>query len=101
MENKSIPFTDELEGYLSQTIQRAIIQDEALARARQRTSELKTKSELVRRVIENNAPVALDLEECKKLIAYLMADNELIWNEHCICYLKGLTDGIEIRKTVG
>ena len=101
MENKSIPFADELEGYLSQTIQRAIIRDEALARARQRSSELKNESELVRRVIENNEPVALDLEECKKLIAYLLADNELIWNEHRICYFKGLTDGIEIRKTVG
>ena len=101
MENKPIPFTDEFESYLSQTIHRAAIQDEALARARQRTSELKNKSEMIRRVIENNEPVALDLEECKKLLAYLMADNELIWNEHRICYLKGLTDGIEIRKTVG
>lgn len=101
MENELLTFTDELEGYLSQTIHRAVIQDESLARVRKRTSELKSKSELVRRVIENNEPIALDLEECKKLIAYLMADNELIWNEHRICYLKGLTDGIEIRNTVG
>lgn len=101
MNSTPVPFDGEFESYLSQIIQRAAAQDEELAKAGKRTSELKGKSDTVRRMIENNEPSSLTIEECEALIKYLAADNDLVWNEHRICYLKGLTDGIQMEKTVG
>lgn len=52
-------------------------------------------------MIDSEKAAPLTLEECKVLVEYLLAENEVILNQYRICYLKGLRDGITVNRIVG
>ena len=103
MENQSSSslFTDALdfESYLSETVMRAEKHDNALKAAKQRVSECKNRIPKLTQVLDLEKPAELSLDECKVLIEYLLADNILAMEECRICYLRGVVDGIETKKT--
>ena len=81
-ENCSIKlFESDLESMLSQVIAKA------------RSRELNA-------VLDLEKPSALTEEECELLIQYLLAENNVVLEEYRICYMRGLMDGMEIKKTV-
>lgn len=45
-------------------------------------------------------PASLTEEECKLLIKYLLAENNVVLEEYRICYMRGLMDGMKIKKIV-
>ena len=51
-------------------------------------------------VLDLEKPSALTEEECELLIQYLLAENNVVLEEYRICYMRGLMDGMEIKKTV-
>lgn len=89
----------DLESYLSQTIMQAGRTDEALKAAKQRVSECKNRIPKLTQVLDLEQPSELSLEDCKVLIEYLLANNRLAVEECRICYMRGLVDGIETKKT--
>lgn len=89
----------DLESYLSQTITQAGKTDEALKAAKQRVSECKNRIPKLTKVLDLENPAELSIDECKVLIEYLLADNRLAVEECRICYMRGLVDGIEAKKT--
>ena len=81
-ENCSIKlFESDLESMLSQV----------LAKARSRDEKLKAAKEKAASLTE---------EECKLLIKYLLAENNVVLEEYRICYMRGLMDGMKIKKIV-
>ena len=62
--------------------------------------ELKHQNEKLNAVLDLEKPSALTEEECKLLIQYLLAENNVVLEEYRICYMRGLMDGMEIKKIV-
>lgn len=89
----------DLESYLSETVMQAGRNDEALKAAKLRVSECKNRIPKLTQVLDLEKPAELSLEECKVLIEYLLANNNLALEECRICYMRGLVDGIETKKT--
>lgn len=91
-------FNSDLESYLSKTITQAGKNDEELKAAKQRVSECENRIPKLTKVLDLENPAKLSIEECKVLIEYLLADNRLAVEECRICYMRGLVDGIEMKK---
>lgn len=89
----------DLESYLSETVMQAGRNDEALKAAKQRVSEYKNQIPKLTQVLDLEKPAELSIEDCKVLIEYLLANNNLAMEECRICYMRGLVDGIETKKT--
>lgn len=89
----------DLESYLSETVMQASRNDEALKAAKQRVSECKNQIPKLTQVLDLEKPAELSIEDCKVLIEYLLANNTLALEECRICYMRGLVDGIEAKKT--
>lgn len=89
----------DLESYLSETVMQAGKNDEALKAAKQRVSECKNQIPKLTQVLDLEKPAELSIEDCKVLIEYLLANNNLALEECRICYMRGLVDGIETKKT--
>ena len=89
----------DLESYLSETLMQAGRNDEALKAAKQRVSECKNQIPKLTQVLDLEKPAELSIEDCKVLIEYLLANNNLAMEECRICYMRGLVDGIETKKT--
>lgn len=89
----------DLESYLSETVMQAGRNDEALKAAKQRVSECKNQIPKLTQVLDLEKPAELSIEDCKVLIEYLLANNNLALEECRICYMRGLVDGIETKKT--
>ena len=81
-------FESDLESMLSQVIAKARSRDEKLKAAKEKA------------VLDLEKPSALTEEECKLLIQYLLAENNVVLEEYRICYMRGLMDGMEIKKIV-
>ena len=90
-------FGDDFESRLAQLLARASEKDPALKEAKEKTRELKHRNKKVFQLLDSETPSALSEEECKILAEYLMADNNRIWQEFRICYMQGLSDGIQIK----
>ena len=101
-ENCSIKlFESDLESMLSQVIAKARSRDEKLKAAKEKAAvELKHQNEKLNAVLDLEKPSALTEEECKLLIQYLLAENNVVLEEYRICYMRGLMDGMEIKKIV-
>ena len=98
-ENCSIKlFESDLESMLSQVLAKARSRDEKLKAAKEKAVELKHQNEKLNAVLDQ--PSALTEEECKLLIQYLLAENNVVLEEYRICYMRGLMDGMEIKKIV-
>lgn len=97
--NYTHAFGENLDDYLSQAISTASNKENALKKAKTETSNLKLKNPKIRKILDCEQAAPLTLEECQELIAYLIADNSAILEEHKICYMRGLIDGIEMKKT--
>lgn len=89
----------DLESYLSETVMQAGRNDEALKTAKQRVSECKNQIPKLTQVLDLEKPAELSVDDCKVLIEYLLANNNLAMEECRICYMRGLVDGIETKKT--
>lgn len=89
----------DLESYLSESVMQAGRNDEALKAAKQRVSECKNQIPKLTQVLDLEKPAELSIEDCKVLIEYLLANNNLAMEECRICYMRGLVDGIETKKT--
>lgn len=89
----------DLESYLSEMVMQAGRNDEALKAAKQRVSECKNQIPKLTQVLDLEKPAELSIEDCKVLIEYLLANNNLAMEECRICYMRGLVDGIETKKT--
>ncbi len=89
----------DLESYLSETVMQAGRNDEALKTAKQRVSECKNQIPKLTQVLDLEKPAELSIDDCKVLIEYLLANNNLAMEECRICYIRGLVDGIETKKT--
>jgi len=88
----------DLESYLSETVMQAGRNDKALKAAKQRVSECKNQIPKLTQVLDLEKPAELSIEDCKVLIEYLLANNNLAMEECRICYMRGLVDGIETKK---
>ena len=88
----------DLESYLSETVVKAGRNDEAYKEAKQRVSECKNRIPKLTQVLDLEKPAELSLDDCKVLIEYLLANNRLAVEECCLCYMRGLVDGIETKK---
>lgn len=97
-QNVSTFYTDDLEGYLSETVARAEKHDEALRAARRRVSACKDRIPKLMQVLDAKKPVELSLDECSGFVEYLHADSSLAAEECRICYMRGLMDGVEMKK---
>ena len=73
--------------------------DEKLKAAMKRVSECKNQIPKLTELLDFEKPTAISIEECKILIEYLIANNTLALEECRICYMRGLVDGIETKKT--
>ena len=69
-------------------------------RDREKAVELKHQNEKLNAVLDLGKPSALTEEECKLLSQYLLAENNVVLEEYRICYMRGLMDGMEIKKIV-
>lgn len=102
-ENCSIKlFESDLESMLSQVIAKARSRDEKLkaAKEKEKAAKIKHQNEKLNAVLDLEKPSALTEEECELLIQYLLAENNVVLEEYRICYMRGLMDGMEIKKTV-
>lgn len=98
-ENCSIKlFESDLESMLSQVLAKARSRDEKLKAAKEKAVELKHQNEKLNAVLDLEKPSALTEEECKLLIQYLLAENNVVLEEYRICYMRGLMDGMEIKN---
>lgn len=93
-------FESDLESMLSQVLAKARSRDEKLKAAKEKSARLKHQNEKLNAVLDLEKPSALTEEECELLIQYLLAENNVVLEEYRICYMRGLTDGIEIKKIV-
>ena len=93
-------FESDLESMLSQVLAKARSRDEKLKAAKEKAVELKHQNEKLNAVLDLEKPSALTEEECKLLIQYLLAENNVVLEEYRICYMRGLMDGMEIKKIV-
>lgn len=99
--NNSIElFESDLESMLSQVIAKACSRDEKLRAAKKKAAKLKHQNEKLNAVLDLEIPSALTKEECELLIRYLLAENNVVLEEYRICYMRGLMDGMEIKKIV-
>lgn len=100
-ENCSIKlFESDLESMLSQVLAKACSRDEKLKAAKEKAARLKHQNEKLNAVLDLEKSSALSEEECKLLIQYLLAENNVVLEEYRICYMRGLMDGMEIKKIV-
>ena len=100
-ENCSIKlFESDLESMLSQVLAKARSRDEKLKAAKEKAVELKHQNESINDVLDLEKPASLTEEECKLLIKYLLAENNVVLEEYRICYMRGLMDGMKIKKIV-
>lgn len=97
----SLAVTEDFEDEISRTLAEANKKDQKLMEAQKRVVEALAKSEKVSDLIDSEKVAPLTLEECKVLVEYLLAENEVILNQYRICYLKGLRDGIAVNRIVG
>ena len=93
-------FESDLESMLSQVIAKARSRDEKLKAAKEKAAKIKHQNEKLNAVLDLEKPSALTEEECELLIQYLLAENNVVLEEYRICYMRGLMDGMEIKKTV-
>ena len=93
-------FESDLESMLSQVIAKACSRDEKLREAKQKAAALKHQNDKLNAVLDLEIPSSLTKEECELLIKYLLAENNVVLEEYRICYMRGLMDGMEIKKTV-
>ena len=93
-------FESDLESMLSQVIAKARSRDEKLKAAKEKAAKIKHQNEKLNAVLDLEKPSALTKEECELLIQYLLAENNVVLEECRICYMRGLMDGMEIKKTV-
>ena len=68
--------------------------------AKEKAEKLKCQNDKLNAVLDLEIPSALTKEECELLIQYLLAENNVVLEEYRICYMRGLMDGMEIKKTV-
>ena len=100
-ENCSIKlFESDLESMLSQVLAKACSRDEKLKAAKEKSAKLKHQNGKLNAVLDLEKPSALTEEECELLIQYLLAENNVVLEEYRICYMRGLMDGMEIKKIV-
>ncbi len=100
-ENCSIKlFESDLESMLSQVLAKACSRDEKLKAAKEKSAKLKHQNEKLNAVLDLEKPSALTKEECELLIQYLLAENNVVLEEYRICYMRGLMDGMKIKKIV-
>lgn len=100
-ENSSIElFESDLESMLSKVIAKAYTRDEKLKAAKEKATALKHQNEKINGILDLEKPSELTKEECELLIKYLLAENNVVLEEYRICYMRGLTDGMEIKKIV-
>lgn len=97
----SLAVTEDFEDEISRTLAEANKRDPKLMEAQKSVAEALAKSEKVSDLIDSEKAAPLTLEECKVLVEYLLAENEVILNQYRICYLKGLRDGITVNRIVG
>ena len=98
-ENCSIKlFESDLESMLSQVIAKARFLDEKLKAKKKKKKKIKHQNEKLNAVLDLEKPSALTEEECELLIQYLLAENNVVLEEYRICYMRGLMDGMEIKK---
>ena len=71
-----------------------------IAAAKEKAAKIKHQNEKLNAVLDLEKPSALTEEECELLIQYLLAENNVVLEEYRICYMRGLMDGMEIKKTV-
>ena len=71
-----------------------------LKAAKEKSAKLKHQNEKLNAVLDLEKPSALTEEECELLIQYLLAENNVVLEEYRICYMRGLMDGMEIKKIV-
>ena len=84
-ENCSIKlFESDLESMLSQVIAKARSRDEKLKAAKEKAVELKHQNETINDVLDLEKPASLTEEECKLLIKYLLAENNVVLEEYRI-----------------
>ena len=93
-------FESDLESMLSQVIAKACSRDKKLNKAKEKAEKLKCQNDKLNAVLDLEIPSALTKEECELLIKYLRAENNVVVEEYRICYMRGLMDGIEIKKIV-
>lgn len=93
-------FESDLESMLSQVIAKACTCDEKLKSAKEKATALKHQNEKLNGILDLDKPSELTKEECELLIEYLLAENNVVLEEYRICYMRGLMDGMEIKKTV-
>ena len=87
-ENCSIKlFESDLESMLSQVIAKASSRDEKLKAAKQKAAKIKHQNEKLNAVLDLEKPASLTEEECKLLIKYLLAENNVVLEEYRICYM--------------
>lgn len=91
-------FESDLESMLSQVIAKACSRDKKLNKAKEKAEKLKCQNDKLNAVLDLEIPSALTKEECELLIKYLLAENNVVLEEYRICYMRGLMDGIEIKK---
>ena len=100
-ENCSIKlFESDLESMLSQVLAKARSRDEKFKSAKEKAVKLKHQNEKLNDVLDLEKPASLTEEECKLLIKYLLAENNVVLEEYRICYMRGLMDGMKIKKIV-
>lgn len=93
------PYESDIDEYLSIALLAAAKNDAALITAKERASRLRHSNPKLLKILDNDIPSELSIEECKELIDYFVALNALILEEERVCYLRGFLDGIEAKKT--
>ncbi len=93
-------FESDIESMLSEVIAKAGTRDEKLKSAKERAAELKHQNAKLSAVLDLETAAELTKEECELLIKYLLTENNVIMEEYRICYMRGLMDGMEIKRIV-
>jgi len=93
-------FDSDIESMLSEVIAKARNRDEKLKFVQEKAVALKYQNAKISAVLDLEKAAELTQEECELLIQYLLAENNVIMEEYRICYMRGLMDGMEIKRIV-
>lgn len=93
-------FDSDIESMLSEVIAKARNRDEKLKSVQEKAVALKYQNAKISAVLDLEKAAELTQEECELLIQYLLAENNVIMEEYRICYMRGLMDGMEIKRIV-
>lgn len=93
-------FESDIESMLSEVIAKARTRDGKLKAAKEKATELKHWNKKISAVLDLETAAELTKEECELLIKYLLAENNAVMEEYRICYMRGLMDGMEIKRIV-